>query len=95
MELNYELVNYLSGLSKIKLSDDESNEIIDELSEMLKYFDVLKTLDTDNAEELSHVFNITNVMRPDVVCDSLDRTEVLKNAPNSNETSFIVPKAVE
>ncbi|MBO7217883.1 MAG: Asp-tRNA(Asn)/Glu-tRNA(Gln) amidotransferase subunit GatC [Clostridia bacterium] len=95
MELNFELVNYLSKLSKIELSDFEEMQIIEELSEMVKYIDVLKTLNTDNADELSHVFEITNVMRPDEVGESLPREDILKNAPNSNEASFIVPKAVD
>ena len=95
MEFDKNLIEYLANLSKLKLSEDESVEMYSELSEIVQYFETLKTLDTENSEELSLVFPITNVMRDDTVQPSFSREEILKNAPTSNDESFVVPKAVE
>lgn len=95
MELNKELVDYIANLSKIQLSDNDYVKMFSELSEIIDYMEILKTLDTENAEDLSHVFSITNIMRKDEIKDSLPREEILKNAPVSNGEAFVVPKAVE
>lgn len=95
MELNKDLVDYIAKLSKIELSDNDSIKMFSELSEIIDYMEILKTLDTENIEELSHVFSITNVMRKDEVKNSLPREDILKNAPFSNGEAFVVPKAVE
>ena len=95
MEFDKNLIDYLANLSKLRLSEDDSVEMYSELSEIVQYFETLKTLDTENCDELSHVFPITNVMRDDTVKPSFSREEILKNAPTSNDESFVVPKAVE
>lgn len=95
MELDKELVDYIANLSKIQLSDNDYVKMFSELSEIIDYMEILKTLDTENAEDLSHVFSITNIMRKDKVKDSLPREDILKNAPVSNGEAFVVPKAVE
>lgn len=95
MELNKELVDYLANLSKIELSDKDSADMLTELTEIINYMEILKTLDTENAKELSHVFSITNVMRNGIVNDSSPREDILRNAPVSNGEAFVVPKAVE
>lgn len=95
MKLDSNLVDYLAKLSKIELSDEEYDVILSELSEIIDYMKILKTLDTENAEPLSHVFSVTNVMRDDIVKVSLPREDILKNAPVSNDEAFIVPKTVE
>ena len=95
MKLDSNLVDYLAKLSKIELSDEEYDVMLSELSEIIDYMKILKTLDTENEEPLSHVFSVTNVMRDDIVKVSLPREDILKNAPVSNDEAFIVPKTVE
>ena len=57
--------------------------------------EILNQLDTENVEPLSHVFSITNVMREDDVKPSYDRADILQNAPEHTDETFIVPKTVE
>ena len=95
MEINMKLVGHIAGLSRIDLTEKEKEEMLSELSQIVNYMVVLKALDTDNVEELSHVFPIKNVMRDDVIKDSLPCEEILRNASVSNDESFVVPKTVE
>lgn len=95
MQITNELVSYVANLSRIKLDENEISEMQSQMSEIVNYMDILSQLDTENIEPLSHIFNITNVMRDDEVRDSYEREEILKNAPAHTEEAFIVPKTVD
>jgi aspartyl-tRNA(Asn)/glutamyl-tRNA(Gln) amidotransferase subunit C len=56
--------------------------------------ELLNTVDTDNVEPLSHVIELQNVFREDVLRPSLPREEALKNAPARTEEFFKVPKVI-
>ena len=66
-----------------------------ELGAIVDYMEILKQIDTDGVEPLSHVFNITNVMREDEVVPSYPREDILKNAPEHTDETVVVPKTVE
>ena len=89
------MVEYVAELSRIKLDEQSCDKMEKELGAIVDYMEILNMLDTDGVEPLSHVFNITNVMREDEVKESYDRAEILKNAPESTEETFVVPKTVE
>lgn len=95
MQVTKELVEYVANLSRIKLDDEKTEKMISELGAIVDYMDVLNQLDTENVEPLSHVFSITNVMRDDVTAQSYDREELLKNAPDHTDETFVVPKTVD
>lgn len=95
MQITNELVSYVANLSRIRLDENEVNEMQAQMSEIVNYMDILNKLDTENVEPLSHIFNITNVMRDDEVKESYERNEILKNAPAHTEEAFIVPKTVD
>lgn len=44
---------------------------------------------------MSHVFPVHNVFREDVVVNGDCRNEILKNAPEEKDGSFMVPKTVD
>jgi len=95
MQITNELVSYVANLSRIRLDENEVSEMQAQMSEIVNYMDILNKLDTENVEPLSHIFNITNVMRNDEVKKSYERDEILKNAPAHTEEAFIVPKTVD
>ena len=95
MKITNELVRYVANLSRIKLDEAGEEKMRGELAAILDYMDVLNKLDTEEVEPLSHVFAIPNVMRDDEVKNSYDREELLKNAPEHTDETFIVPKTVD
>ena len=56
---------------------------------------MLKDLDTDGVEPMSHVFPVHNVFREDVVENTDEREKILANAPAAKEGAFKVPRTVE
>lgn len=95
MQITKELVEYVAELSRIKLDEASTEKMQKELGAIVDYMEILNQLDTENVEPLSHVFNITNVMREDEVTASYDREDILRNAPEHTDETFIVPKTVE
>ena len=92
MQITKEIVEYAADLSRIKLSETETEKFKEELSAVLNHMEILNQLDTENIEPLSHIFAVNNVMRPDIVKESFPVDELLANAPNHE---FTVPKATE
>ena len=95
MQITKELVESVAELSRIKLDEASTETMQKELGAIVDSMEILNQLDTESIEPLSHVFNITNVMREDEVKESYDRADILKNAPEHTDETFIVPKTVE
>lgn len=95
MQITKEIVQYVAELSRIKLSEQDAENMQNDLGAIVNYMEILNQLETDSVEPLSHIFNITNVMREDEIKESYDRTEILKNAPERTDETVVVPKTVE
>lgn len=95
MKITTELVDYISILSRLRLPQEEKEQMTGELEQIIAYMDTLNRLDTKDVEPMSHVFPVKNVLREDAVVPSFDRAELLNNAPGADDEAFLVPKAVE
>ncbi len=85
---------YIANLAKLKYSDEELENFTHQMNEILAYIDKLNELNTDGVEPLSHPVENTNVFRHDEKKKSIERDNALKNAPDSNEEYFKVPKVI-
>ncbi|MGN0369290.1 MAG: Asp-tRNA(Asn)/Glu-tRNA(Gln) amidotransferase subunit GatC [Butyrivibrio sp.] len=90
-----ETIEYVGILAKLELSDEDKENAKKDMAEMLDYIDKLGELDTTGVEPMSHVFPVSNVMRDDVVTNGDGSEATLKNAPERNDSGFVVPKTVE
>jgi len=52
-------------------------------------------VNTDSIEPTSHVLEMFNVLREDVVTHSLEEEDVFRNAPDKEKDHFKVPRIVE
>ena len=100
MVIDHKLIKYLENLSYITLSDEERERICTDLQSIIAGMELLSCLDTDSVPEgsMSHN-NPRNVfvpnLRKDEVLPSFPREEILKNAPQANGETFVVPQTVE
>ena len=90
-----ETIEYVGILAKLELSEEEKEKAKKAMGSMLDYIDKLNELDTTGVEPMSHVFPVQNVFREDVVVNGDDRENILKNAPEEKDGSFVVPKTVD
>lgn len=87
-------VEHIAKLAKLEFSDAEKETFTHQLNSILSYVEQLNTLDTSNVEPLSHVIELQNVLREDVVQPGLTREEALMSAPARSEEFFRVPKVI-
>ena len=80
---------------KLSLSPEEIEAVKSDMSRMLEYIDMLNQLDTSEVEPMSHVFDIHNVFREDVVENGDESDAMLSNAPEQKEKQYKVPRTVE
>lgn len=90
-----ETIEYVGILAKLDLSGEEKEKAKKDMGSMLDYIDKLNELDTTGVEPMSHVFPVKNVFREDVVVNGDDRENILKNAPEEKDGSFMVPRTVD
>ena len=88
-------IEYVGILAKLELSDEEKEQAKKDMGSMLDYIDKLGELDTTGVEPMSHVFPVHNVFREDVVTNTDDRENILKNAPEEKDGMFVVPRTFE
>ncbi|MCF8009033.1 MAG: Asp-tRNA(Asn)/Glu-tRNA(Gln) amidotransferase subunit GatC [Halanaerobiales bacterium] len=88
-------VKYIANLASLKLSEDQVKKFSKQLSDILDYIEKLDELKTDNIRPTSYTVPVKNVLRDDVVKDSLDIKKVLKNAPERSNNQFRVPKIMD
>ena len=87
-------VEHIAELARLKFSGEELENFTEQLNEILNYIEKLNELDTENVNPLSHPVEGENVFREDVVKPSVKREEALKNAPDSDDEFFKVPKVI-
>ncbi|MDP8217888.1 MAG: Asp-tRNA(Asn)/Glu-tRNA(Gln) amidotransferase subunit GatC [Candidatus Theseobacter exili] len=88
-------IEYVSKLARLKLNEEEKKLFSSQLNHILDYIHQLNKLDTENIEPTAHVLEFTNVFREDQVEASINRDQVLNNAPKSQKGFFEVPRIIE
>ena len=88
-------VQKVAHLSRLKLSDDEVARFGRQLGDVLKYVELLNTVDTTGIEPMAHAVETANVFRPDEERPSLSRADALANAPKADGRYFLVPQILE
>ena len=95
MPLTPEEVRHNARLARVGLSDDEVSRFQSQLSQILDYFERLQEVDTENVPPTAHTLAMHNVMRDDEPHPSIDKEEVLANAPQREEDLFRVRAVLE
>ena len=95
MEINDELVDKLATLARLSFNADEKESIKADLSKMISFVEKLNEVDTTGVEPLLHITKETNIMREDVVIQTITREEALKNAALKDNQFFKVPKVIQ
>ena len=88
-------VKKIAELSRLSLSNDELKKRTEDMNNILNYMDTLNEIDTDNVEELYNVNDMSNPLRDDTFEKSLEKKDVLKNSPSSNDDYIEVPLTVK
>jgi len=84
-------VLHVAKLARLRLSDEEVERMVGELSGILEHVDRIGSLDLEGVEPTSHVVALENVLRADEPRPSLPRDAALASALEPSEGAFRVP----
>lgn len=95
MKITKQEVRHVAELARLEIEEKDLDRFARELGDILEYAESLGRVDTTDVAPTSHAVEICNAFRPDSVTKHLDHEEALKNAPESEEGSFSVPRVIE
>jgi aspartyl-tRNA(Asn)/glutamyl-tRNA(Gln) amidotransferase subunit C len=88
-------IAHVARLARLALTDEELEGYRSQLGVILEHAARVQELDTSDLEPTAHPLNLASRFRPDVVEPSLDRQEVLDQAPEVKGGYFVVPPALD
>ena len=94
MPINIDIA-HVAKLARLDLTEDEMAHYRDQLGIILDHAALVQSLETEGTEPTAHPLQLVNGFRQDVVTPSLDRDEILAQAPESRDGYFVVPPSLE
>ena len=91
--LTTEDVRHIAALARVGMTDQEVEQMRDQLSNTLENIDLLGQVDTEGVEPTGHSVDVSTVMREDHAGPSIRREDALANAPRQ-EGEFVRVRAV-
>jgi aspartyl-tRNA(Asn)/glutamyl-tRNA(Gln) amidotransferase subunit C len=95
MSVDADTVRRIAHLARIAVADSEVENLRAELNAMLAFVEQLQEVNVEGVEPMTSVTPMAMKKRHDVVTAGDDAEAVLKNAPQSADNFFLVPKVVE
>ncbi len=96
MVVDEKLLKRLETLSQLKIDEGAREECIEQLGKIVSFVENLSTVDTSSIDSNFALNDNATKLREDDPISSLGISDdILKNAPDAQESYFIVPKIVE
>jgi aspartyl-tRNA(Asn)/glutamyl-tRNA(Gln) amidotransferase subunit C len=95
MSVDAATVRRIAHLARIAVTEAEVPHLQGELNAMLAFVEQLSEVNVDGVEPMTSVTPMEMKKRTDVVNDGEIADDVVKNAPDTVNHFFLVPKVVE
>ncbi len=94
MALSGDEVKKIADLARLSIQESDVDRYASHLSAILDYVEKLNALDVSSIEPTAHAMMVATPFREDVVVCDETLGQSLKNAPQSEDTFFKVPKVI-
>ncbi len=95
MSVDIATVKRVAHLARIAVSDEDAERMTGELNVILGFVEQLNEVDVSGVEPMTSVIPMEMKKRQDAVTDGAKATDIVANAPATQENFFLVPKVVE
>ena len=95
MSVDADTVRRIAHLARIGVKDSEISHLQGELNAMLNFVEQLEEVNVEGVEPMTSVTPMAMKKRADVVNDGNIADDIVKNAPETQDHFFLVPKVVE
>lgn len=90
--LTREEIKRIASISKLTIKDDETEEYIRDMSKIIEFIDGINQSEENDIDEFDSLTNMENVFNEDVVIESYDASEILKNSKDTEDGYFLIKK---
>lgn len=91
-EVTDDLIAYVSRLARLSLTEAERRELATHFRKVIDFVEELQRLDLEDVDPSIFSLGASNVDREDEVLPSLSSEDALRNAPEKQQTFFVVPR---
>lgn len=89
-----EQVRHVAKLARLAIPESDIPRFSRQLAGILEYVAHLSEAATEGVEPMAHPLPLHNVLRDDTVTPALPIEDVLRNAPQTDDRFFRVPKVI-
>lgn len=94
IKIDHKTVDEVAHLARLEFDADAKDEMVKDMNNMLAFVEKLNELDTTGIEPLIYMTDEANVLREDVVKQTISQKEALLNAPKKDSDYFKAPKVI-
>jgi aspartyl-tRNA(Asn)/glutamyl-tRNA(Gln) amidotransferase subunit C len=84
-------VEHVAHLARLGLTDDELSLLEGQLNHILDQYTILAQLDTEQIPPTAQTIELENILRDDIVRESLPVEAIVGNAPEREGDFIVVP----
>ena len=95
MKIDHKTVDEVAHLARLEFDAAGKDAMVKDMNNMLAFVEKLNELDTTGVEPLIYMTDEANVLREDVVMETITQKEALLNAPKKDSDYFKAPKVID
>ena len=95
MSLQFEDIQKLGELARLRIEPDEVTDLVAKLSSILAFVDQLQAADTGSVEPMAHPLDQSQRLRPDQVTETDQHELYQQNALEVEGGLYLVPRVIE
>ena len=95
MSVDDNTVRRIASLARIALAEEQVAPMAQELNGILSWVEQLKEIGVDGVPPMTSVVEQHLRMRDDIVIEGNQADALMKNAPETEDNFFVVPKVLE
>ena len=95
MSVDADTVRRIAHLARVAVPESDVEHLRGELNAILAFVEQLQEVNIDGIEPMTSVTPMAMKKRADLVTDGGIADDIVKNAPQSHDNFFLVPKVVE
>ena len=94
-KIDHKTVDEVAHLARLEFNASAKDDMVKDMNNMLAFIEKLNELDTTDVEPLIYMTDESNVLRKDVVQETISQKEALLNAPKKDSDYFKAPKVID
>lgn len=95
MALTLSDVEKIAKLSRLRLTEEEQTQTLQELNDIFALVEKMQTVNTDGIEPMAHPHEVALRLREDTVTETDHAAEYQAVAPEVRNRLYIVPQVIE